>query len=134
MTTKYYVNKEKGAITAVIELTKEEKNILFYNTLDLKSLEIPRASLNRIYTGIAKLTDGDIWDEEWGKKLAFKKAHNKYMKHRANLCIQYQNDVLKDLDEFRDNSYKYLNAAVTSAKDLREFVEKKYGKETEDIK
>ena len=58
MTTKYYVNKEKGAITAVIELTTEEKNILFYNTLDLKSLEIPRASLNRIYTGVAKLTDG----------------------------------------------------------------------------
>ena len=56
------------------------------------------------------------------------------MKHRANLCIQYQNDVLKDLDEFRGNSYKYLNAAVTSAKDLGEFVEKKYGKETEDIK
>ena len=29
MTTKYYVNKEKGAITAVIELTKEEK--IFYS-------------------------------------------------------------------------------------------------------
>lgn len=134
MTTKYYVNKEKGAITAVIELTKEEKNILFYNTLDLKFLEIPRASLNRIYTGVAKLTDGDVWDEEWGKKLAFKKAYNKYMKHRANLCIQYQNDVLKELDEFRRNSYKYLNFAVISAKDLREFVEKKYGKDTENIK
>lgn len=85
----YYVNREKKTVVAVIEcdaltplyildkiFDKFENVNGNHNLLEMSfdNYHVKNALINERYVGIAKCYDGDIFDEEFGKKLALARA------------------------------------------------------------
>lgn len=91
MRVKYFVDKEKGVVVCVgqdcmFDLIREvgATDELFSPLL-----------LSDLYKGIARLQDGDVWDEDYGKKLAYAKMIKKYV----NAKQKKLNALIKDTEE-----------------------------------
>ena len=88
MKVKYFVNKEKRTITAVLELEDTERyDVMYYasetNTDALLLPNFYNLRLRRTYSGVATCLPEDTWDEEYGKTIARRKAYGKYLMARA---------------------------------------------------
>ena len=91
MNVTYYSDKEKGIITAVLELTPEERNETPFIINNTNSLWISKnyvMALNRTYAGVVRLQEGDEWNEDYGKMLARRKAYGKYLTARTKKMMQ----------------------------------------------
>lgn len=84
MNIRYIVKQEDGVIVAIADncyfdvindLAKKNAPIEPMIELD----ECGDLLINNTYKGVARLAEGDEWDEEFGKKIAKEKALRKYL-------------------------------------------------------
>ena len=116
MKVTYYSDKEKGIITAVLELTPEERNETSYIVNNTNSLWISKhynMSLHRTYSAVVKLQEGDTWDEDYGKMLARRKAYGKYLVARTKKIMQAIKIIEKDLHNMHEVADKWINQTET---------------------
>ena len=74
---KFIIKEEDGVVVAILQNTSMDLiNLLKVDTDDYRVIE--ELLLSDSYKGVARLADGDEWDEEVGKLVAFEKAHAKY--------------------------------------------------------
>ena len=82
---KYYVNKEKGAVTAVI---KDRE----FDALCFSKRYIPDA-----YSGVAICKEEDVFDEEVGKRVARKKALRSYYKEMKKVSALREKELKAEI-------------------------------------
>ena len=114
MKVTYYSDKEKGIITAVLELTPEERNETSHIVNNTNSLWISKnynMSLHRTYSAVVKLQEGDTWNEDYGKMLARRKAYGKYLVARTKKIMQAIKAVEKDLNSIHEVADKWIHQA-----------------------
>ena len=78
----YIVKEEEGVVVCIISDCKFNAVALVDDYTDIFSpcCDIPNVFLlNDRYTGVAKCVNGDTFDEECGKRIAYKKAYLKYI-------------------------------------------------------
>ena len=112
MNVTYYSDKEKGIITAVLELTLEERNEahnIVNNTRSLWMLSTQIAPLRRTYSAVVRLQEGDEWNEDYGKMLARRKAYGKYLTARTKKMMQAIKIIKKDLNNMHEVADKWIN-------------------------
>lgn len=74
---KFIIKEEDGVVVAILQGTAMDLiKLLNVDTDDYRVIE--KLLLSDQYKGVAKLADGDVWNEEVGKEIAFEKAHAKY--------------------------------------------------------
>ena len=77
---KYHVNKEKGVVVAVLKCDPHEVHDVFCNLLykhfnqGAIALYGDKNVIDSRYVGIARCSENDKFDEEFGKKLALARA------------------------------------------------------------
>lgn len=116
MDVRYYSDKEKGIITAVLELTTEERNEahnIVNNTRSLWMLSTQIAPLRRTYSAVVRLQEGDEWNEDYGKMLARRKAYGKYLTARTKKMMQAIKIIEKDLNNMHEVADKWINQMET---------------------
>lgn len=116
MNVTYYSDKEKGIITAVLELTIEERNEthnIVNNTRSLWMLSTQIAPLRRTYSAVVRLQEGDEWNEDYGKMLARRKAYGKYLTARTKKMMQAIKIIEKDLNNMHEVADKWINQMET---------------------
>ena len=114
MKVTYYSDKEKGIITAVLELTPEERTEPSYVVNSTSSLWVTKSynvSLNRVYSAVVRLHEGDTWNEDYGKMLARRKAYGKYLVARTKKIMQAIKAVEKDLHSIHEVADKWIHQA-----------------------
>ena len=55
--------------------------------------------IDEVYTGIARCSPEDEWDEEFGKKLALKRAKKKRCSAVNNMIIKFCNDMQRGIQK-----------------------------------
>lgn len=116
MNVTYYSDKEKGIITAVLELDRNERNEVYdivANAANLWRSTTPYITLKRTYSAVVRLQEGDTWDEEYGKMLARRKAYGKYLVAKTKKMMQIIKMVEKDLNSLHKVADKYIEQAET---------------------
>ena len=116
MNVTYYSDKEKGIITAVLELTTEERNEahnIVNNTRSLWMLSTQIAPLRRTYSAVVRLQEGDEWNEDYGKMLARRKAYGKYLTARTKKMMQAIKTIEEDLNNMHEVADKWINQMET---------------------
>lgn len=140
--TNYHVNESERTVTAV--LTVYDNNDMrkyvgqtttsaLYSTLkkagaissDSEHINIGinylKALIPDTYVGVARCREGDVFDVEFGKRLARAIAFKKYNKKRIDVILQMRNEIAKE-------SIRLMTALRTVAADeqaaLDEFTEK----------
>ena len=91
------------------------------NIDDIPLQELFAYSLSSSFKGVAKLADGDVWDEQFGKDIAREKCFAKYnsaKKHKVERLIEQAKSLLEVLNSHKEayetlgtieNYYKRLN-------------------------
>lgn len=116
MNVTYYSDKEKGIITAVLELDRNERNEVYdivANAASLWRSTTPCIILKRTYSAVVRLQEGDTWDEEYGKMLARRKAYGKYLVAKTKKMMQIIKMVEKDLNNIHKVTDKYIEQTET---------------------
>ena len=111
MNVTYYSDKEKGIITAVLELTPDERHEPNHIVNGTSSLWVTKAhsmSLNRVYSAVVRLQEGDTWDEDYGKMLARRKAYGKYLVAKTKKIMQAIKIIEKDLHSMHEVADKWI--------------------------
>ena len=75
---KYYVNKEKRTVVCVItgcEWAADDRVWRYCQSNNIK-MQHRAFRISDEYTGVAKCSLDDEWDEDFGKRLAFARARN----------------------------------------------------------
>lgn len=105
---KFIIKEEDGVVVAILQNTSMDLiNLLKVDTDDYRVIE--KLILSDQYKGVAKLADGDVWDEEVGKDIAFEKAHAKYkeailkrlkmIKKGIKESLEQMEVIVKDFEE-----------------------------------
>lgn len=117
MRLRYIVDKEHGVVVCIGEcgdfdllkdlgiLNKDCSNID-----DIPLQELLAYFLSPSFKGVAKLADGDVWDEKLGKDIAREKCFAKYnsaKKHKVERLIEQAKSVLEVLNSLKE-SYETL--------------------------
>ena len=134
--TDYIIKEKEGVVVCII--SRCECNA--FNLIEDEDLEmtvIPsvidlvdeKFLLNPVYKGIARCNHNDVFNVELGKKIAYRKAHTKYiaaLEKKTNLIIDnykketertiaHFDNVLKRLSKRVDNTNKLLNEVLEIA-------------------
>lgn len=113
----YKINKEKGVVVAFFAqpgLTAKEvwrenlANMLFKMDVHGRFYNLIEDIVNkvikdRVVVGRAKLMDGDIFDEEVGKKIAREDLFNRYRLAEVKAKQLFIDEICKELDEIKAN-------------------------------
>lgn len=105
---KFIIKEEDGVVVAILQNTSMDLiNLLKVDTDDYRVIE--KLLLSDSYKGVARLADGDEWDEEVGKEIAFEKAHAKYkeailkrlkmIKKGIKESLEQMEVIVKDFEE-----------------------------------
>lgn len=105
---KFIIKEEDGVVVAILQDTSMDLiNLLKVDTDDYRVIE--KLLLSDSYKGVARLADGDEWDEEVGKLVAFEKAHAKYkdailkrlkmIKRSIKESLKQMEVIVKDFEE-----------------------------------
>ena len=111
MKVRYYSDKEKGIITAVLELDRNERTEVYdivANAANLWRSTTPYIALKRTYSAVVRLQEGDTWDEEYGKMLARRKAYGKYLVAKTKKMMQVIKMAEKDLNNLHKVADKWI--------------------------
>lgn len=109
---KYFVNKEKGIVVAVLE--KCETDFYFYmreNDLGFAPYGSTACWMKDKYIGKAKCCSSDDFDEEYGKELARTRLLLRYYEDFTKLFYSYKeerNKRIKELSEKPLAHYEHL--------------------------
>lgn len=128
MRLRYIVDKEHGVVVCIGECGEfdlmKDLGVLdkdCSNIDDIPLQELLAYSLSSSFKGVAKLADGDVWDEQLGKDVAREKCFAKYnsaKKHKVEKLIEKVKAVLEVLNAHKEayetlgtieNYYKRLN-------------------------
>ena len=128
MRLRYIVDKEHGVVVCIGEFGEfdlmKDLGILdkdCSNIDDIPLQELLAYSLSSSFKGVAKLADGDVWDEQLGKDIAREKCFAKYnsaKKHKVERLIEQTKSLLEVLNSRKEayetlgtieNYYKRLN-------------------------
>lgn len=94
MRVEYVVKKEEGIVVALLK----DCDFDVYSDLAKRDLDVALLSemddhihliINSTYKGVARLSEGDVWDEEFGKELAKTKAVNKYLMAKKKALLKF---------------------------------------------
>lgn len=117
MRLRYIVDREHGVVVCIGEFGEfdlmKDLGILdkYYSNIDdVPIQELLAYSLSSSFKGVAKLADGDIWDEQLGKDIAREKCFAKYnsaKKHKVEKLIEQAEEVLGVLNKLKE-SYESL--------------------------
>lgn len=117
MRLRYIVDKEHGVVVCIGEFGEfdlmKDLGLLdkdYSNIDDIPIQEMLAYSLSSSFKGVAKLADGDIWDEQLGKDIAREKCFAKYnsaKKHKVEKLIEQTEEVLGVLNKLKE-SYESL--------------------------
>ena len=117
MRLRYIVDKEHGVVVCIgecgeFDLMKDlgvlDKDCSNIDDIPLQALLA--YSLSSSFKGVAKLADGDVWDEQLGKDIAREKCFAKYnsaKKHKVERLIEQAKSVLEVLNSLKE-SYENL--------------------------
>lgn len=102
MRVRYFVNEEKGVVVCV------GQNCKFDLIREIGAFEEESSPLvlSDEYKGVARLQCGDVWDKDFGKKLAYAKMLKKYVgaKHKKLIAlIKETKKVSEFLKHLSDN-------------------------------
>ena len=95
----YYVNKEKKVVVA--KMTGCD-NGLAYDMCRKGYPPIPDFKIANTFIGKAKCSPDDTFDEETGKKIAFKRAYKKYVMAKKKAVAAFLAENNKLVDELND--------------------------------
>ena len=128
MRLRYIVDKEHGVVVCIGECGEfdlmKDLGVLdkdCSNIDDIPLQELLAYSLSSSFKGVAKLADGDVWDEQLGKDIAREKCFAKYnsaKKHKVERLIEQSKSVLEFLNSLKEdyetlgtieNYYKRIN-------------------------
>lgn len=117
MRLRYIVDKEHGVVVCIGECgdfdLMKDLGILdkdCSNIDDIPLQELLAYFLSSSFKGVAKLADGDVWDEQFGKAIAREKCFAKYnsaKKHKVEKLIEQAEEVLGVLNKLKE-SYEAL--------------------------
>ena len=117
MRLRYIVDKEHGVVVCIGECGEfdlmKDLGVLdkdCSNIDDIPLQELLAYSLSSSFKGVAKLADGDVWDEQLGKDIARKKCfatYNSAKKHKVERLIEQDKSVLEVLNSLKE-SYETL--------------------------
>lgn len=112
MRLRYIVDKEHGVVVCIGECGEfdlmKDLGILdkdCSNIDDIPLQDLFAYSLSSSFKGVAKLADGDVWDEQFGKDIAREKCFAKYnsaKKHKIEKLIEQTESVLECLNEHKE--------------------------------
>ncbi len=97
---RYIINKDKGVVVCILSGCT-------YIGFDRLRKYFPKYSLcdnfeiKDEYVGVAKCAPEDVWDEEYGKKLAFFKARKKRNKAINNMLGEHVKIIERQLDDLK---------------------------------
>ena len=95
----YYVNKEKKVVVAKMTGCG---NGLAYDMCRKGYPPISAFEIANAFIGKAKCSPDDTFDEETGKKIAFKRAYKKYVMAKKKAVAAFLTENNKLVDEFND--------------------------------
>ena len=95
----YYVNKEKKVVVAKMTGCG---NGLACDMCRKGYPPIPDFEIANAFIGKAKCSPDDTFDEETGKKIAFKRAYKKYVMAKKKAVAAFLAENNKLVDEFND--------------------------------
>ena len=95
----YYVNKEKKVVVAKMTGCFNE---LACDMCRKGYPPIPAFEIANAFIGKAKCSPDDTFDEEIGKKIAFKRAYKKYVMAKKKAVAAFLADTNKLVDELND--------------------------------
>lgn len=92
---KYYVSKENKVVVAYVSGCREDamRKLACDNLLNKYYIDFPNN-----FRGVAKLKDGDEWDEEKGRQVAKAKLLRAYHREMKNSYLSLYEYKLKELD------------------------------------
>ena len=85
MRVRYIVKKDEGVVICLGQGTAldamKELGIFNYKEPDFDLVfSLPEYIISDEYKGVARLCDGDTWNEEFGKEIAYQKMKKKYLR------------------------------------------------------
>ena len=95
----YFVNEEKKVVVAKIVGCSDG---LACDMCRKGFPPIPNFEINDTFIGKAKCSPDDTFDEETGKKIAFKRAYKKYVMAKKKTVAAFLAENNKLVDEFND--------------------------------
>lgn len=127
MRLRYIVDKEHGVVVCIGECSEfdlmKDLGILdkdCSNIDDIPLQELLEYSLSSSFKGVAKLADGDVWDEQFGKDIAREKCFAKYnsaKKHKVENLIKQTKSLLEVLNAHKE-TYETLGTIESYYKRL----------------
>ena len=113
MRLRYIVDKEHGVVVCIGECgdfdLMKDLGILdkdCSNIDDIPLQELLAYFLSSSFKGVAKLADGDVWDEQLGKDIAREKCFAKYnsaKKRKVERLIEKAESVLEVLNSLKED-------------------------------
>lgn len=97
MRVKYIVNENAGVVVCIgyhtsLDVAKELGMVSKHPSWD-EIVEVAPYLINDEYKGVAKLSEGDTWSMENGKKVAYAKMMKKYLGAKRKLIKQMAEDA-----------------------------------------
>ena len=121
---KFYVNREKRKVVCVLEGTEQMASDFMcdqgLNTDFMFKDWSGDLCLPNRFVGIATCAEGDTWDEEFGKQLAFHKMKVAFYTAFSNHATQYFNNIYQAIDEVIRNVNNFgdkVNANLTRSEE-----------------
>lgn len=131
----FIINKDKKTITCIAtnctydvlnDLTKRlstiQDDIIRTIYYDLANSDSSDLRINDKFYGTAKCVDPDVFDIEYGKKLAIKKMRYKYNKAKKKVMNRYTKRYEILFNIFNDMSNWYNSRVDTSEENLKFFI------------
>lgn len=99
---KFIIKPADGVVVCILEDTAFDlvRDMNFPSTMPLEFMEI--FVISDQYKGVARLHEGDTWDEEFGKKLAFEKAYMKYKAAKVKKLEKVKNVLVDTAAALKD--------------------------------
>lgn len=124
-TPDYYVNKEKGTVACVLRGCTVDAVV---ELSDIESISvgmqqgIPKDFLmHDTYTGVAVCKEGDTFDEQFGRELAYRIAYTKYrnaLRKKAGYIMNDYEKYTKTVIQKMADVYKRLAAKQIKSQEL----------------
>lgn len=142
----FYVNKKKGVVVCVIDNTQdlfkqfalENFRISYtcdtvYNlTHNINSCLSEKMNMPEKFTGIARLSKDDEWNEEIGRAIAFSRAKDALLKSFLKRINTYVDTLVKWLNESLDMANKLREKLVVNSQRRHSYIDQFIGVEPED--
>jgi hypothetical protein len=104
MRVRYIVKKDEGVVICLGQGTAldamKDLGIFNYKEPDFDLVfSLPECIISDEYKGVARLCDGDTWDEKFGKEIAYQKMKKKYLRAKIKAVGRAVEHFAKEYQE-----------------------------------